>query len=211
MIYSRLKSARKLVVCAIVISGTLVKANSIAPIRVKDLYSRSSEIVRARVVSGNTEAYQYSASDPTPWPVCKLKVMDSFKHALTDDIIFLAPCADIELGGEYILFLENANPPSLRPGFERNSYGVLERSKKISNAGNGSMHVEYTCVFDGRVPDQSCDYGVELNPSQVILPKSLATFPKAPATEETNYKRWIRKKEFVELLRSFAQENDKGS
>jgi hypothetical protein len=69
------------------------------------------------------------------------------------------------------------------------------------------MHVEYTCVFDGRVPDDSCDYGVELNPTQVLLPKSLQTFPKSPATAETNYKRWTRQKAFVALLRSFQEDS----
>jgi hypothetical protein len=210
MIRCRWQSA--IALSAMMACGTIAtKATSIATISVANLFSKSSDVVMVQVVSGDTEAYQYSATDSTPWPVCKLKVVDTFKGGRSGGVIFLAPCAGMELDGKYILFLENANALSPKPGFEQSSYGVLQHPRRVSDAGYGSMHVEYACVFDGRVPDDSCDYGVELNPTQVLLPKSLQTFPKSPATAETNYKRWVRQKALVELLRTFAQESNKTS
>jgi hypothetical protein len=211
MILNPWQSAKRVIaLCVMITCGTIAtKATSIAAISVADLFSKSSEVVMVQIVSGDTEAYQYSATDSTPWPVCKLKVVDSFKGGRSGDVIFLAPCAGMELDGKYILFLENVNALNPKPGVEQSSYGILEHPRRVSDAGYGSMHVEYTCVFDGRVPDDSCDYGVELNPTQVLLPKSLQTFPKSTATAETNYKRWIRQKAFVALLRSFAQEDSK--
>lgn len=194
------------VLCAVILFGIACAATSIAPIRISDLFSKSSEVVLAQVVSGTTEAYQYSKSDPMPWPVCKLKVVEAFKGGSRDDILFLAPCGDMELGGKYILFLQNAcDNPQPRSDFEQGSYGALEHLKQISDAGYGMMHVEYSCAFDGRVPDQSCDYGVELNPTQVILPKSLS-HPSAPASWRDD-RRLIREKDLVQLLRSFSNTN----
>ncbi|HEX5233740.1 MAG TPA: hypothetical protein VFW25_00275 [Silvibacterium sp.] len=193
------------VLCALISYGISCDANSIAPIRISDLFSRSSEVVLAEVLSGTTEAYQYSKSDPTPWPVCKLKVVEAFKGSSRGDIISLAPCAEMELGGKYILFLEDArHSPEPRSGFKQGSYGVLEHPKQISDAGYGMMHVEYTCLFGGSVPNESCDYGVELNSTQVILPKWLAPSSNAPSTgDEDRY--LIREKGLVQLLRLLAE------
>jgi hypothetical protein len=209
MIRGQWQSSKKLIALSVIMAcGTIAtKATSIAAISAADLFSRSDEVAMVQIVSGETEAYQYSVSDSTPWPVCKLKVVDAFKGGRSGDIIFLAPCAGMELDGRYILFLETANALSPKPGFGQSSYGVLVHPKRVVDAGYGSMHVEYTCVFDGHVPDDSCDYGVELNPAQILLPKSLQTFPKSPATAETNYKRWVRQKTFVALLHTFAGED----
>ena len=195
------------VVGAISLCGITCNANSIAPVRISDLFSRSSEVVLAQVVSGMTEAYQYSKSDPTPWPVCKLRVVEAFKGVSGNGIIFLAPCADMDLGGKYVLFLEDARDhPEPRSGFEQRSYGLLEHPKQISDAGFGLMHIEYTCAFDGSEPAKACDYGVELNPTQVILPKD---FSPSCVVSATGLERrcWIREKDLVQLLRSFP--NDK--
>jgi hypothetical protein len=206
------KLARKLIALSIMtLSSVATEATSIAPITLANLFSRSSEVAKVHIVSGDGEHYQFSLSDSTPWPVCKLKVIEAFKGVHDGDTVFLAPCTGMELDSDYILFLENTNAPSPKTGFEESSYGVIKNTKRVSDAGYGSMRVTYICAFDGRVPDRSCDYGVELNPSQVVLPRSLKVFPKSEATAETNYKRWVRQEEFVSSLRALSTEAGKST
>ena len=181
-------------------TASLSPATSIASIKLEELYLRSKMVAIVHLVSGDEEHYQYSQTDSQFWPVCKAKVLKGFKGAQAGQTIYLSPCSGMEISSDYMLFLDDIAPPYLPIGREQGSYGPINKAERWADAGYGMMLIEYACIFDGQMSDRACDYGVRLNPEQIVLPKALVAFPKSKATAETNYRRWVRRDDLVEIL-----------
>lgn len=71
--------------------------------------------------------------------------------------------------------------------------------------GFSAMSIEYACVFDGKEIPEQCDYGIKLNPEQIVLPNKIKTFPPGDTDAVTNYHKWVRKKSLLPLLEQLAK------
>jgi len=65
-----------------------------------------------------------------------------------------------------------------------------------------AMQNEY--VFDGKEIAQQCGYGVRLNTRQVMLPKSIKTFPSSTEIASSDDTNWVRKSVFVAYLEKLS-------
>ena len=84
------------------------------------------------------------------------------------------------------------------------SYGAISLFYLVMYEGFSALRSDYECVFDGKEIAQQCDDGVEVNTSQVKLPKSIRTFPsstKGAFSQETN---WVRKNVFIAYLEKLS-------
>jgi len=70
------------------------------------------------------------------------------------------------------------------------------------------MPVRYVCVFEGKVPSESCDYGVRVNTIQVQLPKGIKTFPQASDNDFSDASKCVRKSDFIRFLNASKQQTN---
>jgi hypothetical protein len=76
---------------------------------------------------------------------------------------------------------------------------------EVFNQGYSTMESSYACIFDGSVPEQSCDYGVRICTDYITLPKGVRAFP--PEKDDPPFGcRWVRKSKFTSLLNEFAEQ-----
>jgi len=163
-------------------------------ISLADLYKRADTVVVAKMVSGDTENYKTA--------VYKAEVVRSFKGAAAGETIYFGPYSGDALGTEYILFLRSTAQPIAPKTTSSAGYGPV-RYSEVFNEGYSSMAKSYECLFDGRIPDQSCDYGVKVCTDYIALPKETRTFP--PMTKKTPFGcRLVREKAFISLLGPLA-------
>jgi hypothetical protein len=159
-----------------------------------NLYKLADTVVVAKILSGDTENYKTA--------VYKAEVVRSFKGAAAGDTIYVGPYIGDRLGSEYVLFLRNMAQSITPKTTSSASYGSV-RYAEAFNEGYSSMAKSYECVFDGRIPDQSCDYGVRVCTDYVVLPKEIRTFP--PMGKKTPFGcRLVREKAFISLLETLA-------
>src|SRR5215467_9499730 len=171
-----------------------------APVKVEELFKQADLVAVVRVVSGDAEHY--------PCAVYKAKVLQAFKGTDEGSTVYFGPFVGYGVGEELLVFLrhsqkgiepnQNAADPSL-------NYGPISSFYLAMYQGYGTLHIEYECVFDGKEIAQQCDYGVRVNTHQVMLPKTIKTFPsstKGAFSEETN---WVRKSVFVVYLKAAAR------
>ena len=146
-----------------------------------------------KILSGDSEHY--------PIAIYKAIVMNAYKGTTNGQIIFFGPFVSYGVGSEYVVFLKNGK--SVTPTSSGSlSYGSIPIVGTVMYDGYSALEVGYECVFEGQDIAQQCDYSVQLNPEQIILPEGAQLFPKGDATPITNYKKWIRKAEFLGLLHS---------
>jgi hypothetical protein len=69
--------------------------------------------------------------------------------------------------------------------------------------GESVLPIEYACVFDGKVPNESCDYGIELNP-YLVLPKDMKTFPASNKDRSSKDSQWVRKAILIAYLQKLS-------
>jgi hypothetical protein len=167
--------------------------------KLKELFKRADNVALVHVLSGDTEAY------PKPYVVYKAEVIEGFKGVAAKEILYFGPYVRYEVGGEYLLFLIK-EPIPLAPlktsGF---NYGTISYSI-IFNEGYSAMHSDYQCVFDGKDTSKQCDYGIRVCTDYIILPKSIRAFP--PEDQYVPFGcRWVRKKDFISLLKTFSKDN----
>ena len=150
-------------------------------------------------MSGDTERY--------PTAVYKAEVLQAFKGTEKGATIYFGPFIRYELGGELIVFLRHSkkgSEPNRQTAGSGLSYGSISSFYLVMYDGYSAMQSEYECVFDGKEIAQQCDYGVRLNTRQVMLPKSIKTFPsstKGASSDDTN---WVRKNVFVAYLEKLS-------
>gem|GEM_PF-2371588 len=183
------------------IHSSISFADSIAPISLSDLFNKfSDDVVIVHVISADEEHYEIPDSGGFMLDVCKVKTIQSFKGPHhKDDVFYISGCSTMAIGSDYLFFSRFSAPLNPMPGKTIGSYGRIERPEEWSDVGYGLMPIEYLCVFDGKEISQQCDYGVNLNKDQILLPANLKSFPQEP-TAETNYHSWVRKSDMLEVL-----------
>jgi len=178
----------------------LALATTIAPVKLRDLFTQADTVAIVRILSGDSENYDVT--------VYKAEVLLAFKGASQSEKVYFGPYTSFGIGEEYVVFLKKSEkglePKEKSPGL---NYGPIKRFLRIMYGGFSVMPVEYACVFDGKEIREQCDYGVKLNPKQVVLPKDIRTFPAGAPTSVTNYNQWVRKDALVALLKQVAIQN----
>jgi hypothetical protein len=85
------------------------------------------------------------------------------------------------------------------------SYGPISSFYLVMDEGYSALRIKYDCVFDGKEIAQQCDDGVRVNTDQVILPKSVKTYPSSNNGSLSENTKWVRKKVFVTYLRKLPK------
>jgi len=170
-------------------------ASSIRPVKIRDLFAEADFVAIVKIVSGDSEHYSKT--------VYKATVIAAFKGTTSGEKIFLGPYDSLGVGSEYLAFMIKTEgiAPKASSDFD---YGSISTFYQIMYGGYSIMPVGYECVFDGKEIKEHCDYSVQLNTSQIILPSMIKTFPNKSADAITNYKKWVRRDDMVSLVRGFS-------
>jgi hypothetical protein len=193
-------------VCLMVIASTAqaqkqgVTISEPAPVKIEELFKQADLIAVVHILSGDAEHYQTA--------VYKAEVLQPFKGTEKGATVYFGPFIRYELGGELIVFLRRSNKgtePKQQAATSGLSYGPISPFYLVMYEGYSALRTDYECVFDGKEIAQQCDDGVEVNTSQVILPKSIRTFSsstKGAFSRETN---WVRKNVFIAYLEKLSK------
>lgn len=172
-------------------------ASTIAPVKLSDLFKQADLVAAVEIVSGDGENY--------PGVVYKAKVLTAFKGIDEKETIFFGPFAGYGVGKEYVVFLSKSEY-GLKPNQNADSSrGGIPVFYRIMYDGFSILPSDYECVFDGKAISQECDYSVELNPDQIILPSQIQLFPAGDAGPVSNYCKWVRKSVFFSLLNTLRK------
>jgi hypothetical protein len=171
-------------------------------VALSDLFKQADVVAVVHILSGDSESYDSA--------VYKSKVLTQFKGTAVNDDLYFGPFIGYGVGNEYVAFLRRAKSgPTLQAQRSTNNsiaYGAVEVLHLIMYQGYSIMPIRYVCVFEGKDPSQSCDYGVRVNTQQVKLPKGIKTFPRASDDEFVDASRWVRKDDFLRLLTASRQQ-----
>lgn len=166
-----------------------------APVKAEALMEQADLVASVRILSGDTEHY--------PQAIYKAEVLEPFKGVRKGAIIYFGPFVGYGLGEELIVFLHHSEhgiepkPPATSSGL---NYGPISSFYLVMYEGYSALRVKYDCVFDGKEIAQQCDYGVSVNTHQVVLPKSVKTYPSSATGSFSEDTKWVRKTAFIEYL-----------
>jgi hypothetical protein len=165
-----------------------------AKMTLDQVFKLSDVVAVVRIVSGDAENYKIA--------IYKAVVVKGFKGTEEGKTIYFGHYSGVRLDYEYVLFLRKAREPAVPTKSPTAAYGTVKYFD-VFNQGYTAMESSYSCVFDGRVADQSCDYGVKVCTDYISLPKDLRAFP--PEKDDPPFGcRWVRKSKFLSLLDEFA-------
>src|SRR6476660_10016171 len=193
-------------VCLTVVASTAkaqkleVTISEPAPVKIEELFKQADLIAVVHILSGDAEHYQTA--------VYKAEVLQPFKGTEKGATIYFGPYIRYELGGELIVFLRrsrNGTEPKQQTATSGLSYGPISPFYLVLYEGYSALQTQYECVFDGKDIAQQCDDGVEVNTSQVILPKSIRTFPSSTKGAFSRETHWVRKKAFIAYLEKLSK------
>jgi hypothetical protein len=163
----------------------------------EQLFKMSDVVAAVQVVAGDTENYKTA--------IYKAHVIKNFKGTNEGKTIYFGPFVGYKLGSEYFLFLRDAKRTAAPIASQSAAYGIVNYLE-IFNQGYSAMENSYSCVFDGSMPKQSCDYGVRVCTDYITLPKGVHAFP--PEKDDPPFGcRWVRKSKFVSILNGFAEQS----
>lgn len=166
-----------------------------AKMTLENVFKLSDLVAVVHIISGDAENYKFS--------LYKATVVKAFKGTEAGSIIYFGPYSRVRLDDEYVVFLRNSQEPAVPTKSATAAYGTV-KYLNVFNQGYTAMESSYSCVFDGRVPDQSCDYGVRVCTDYIVLPKPIHAFP--PEKDDPPFGcRWVRKSKFLSLLDEFAE------
>ena len=166
-----------------------------APVKVEDLMKQADLVAIVHLLSGDTEH--------SPKAVYKAEVLQPFKGVEKGATIYLGPFIGYGLGEDLLVFLHHSekgiepNQPVANSGL---SYGPISSFFLVMYEGYSALRIKYDCVFDGKEIAQQCDDGVRVNTYQVILPKSVKTYPSSNRGSFSEDTKWVRKTVFVTYL-----------
>ncbi len=166
-----------------------------AKMTLEQVFKLSDVVALVRIVSGDADNYKIA--------IYKAVVVKGFKGTEEGKTIYFGQYSGVRLGDEYVLFLRNAKEPAIPTRSPTAAYGTV-KYLDVFNQGYTAMESSYSCVFDGKVPNQSCDYGVRVCTDYIVLPKPVHAFP--PEKDDPPFGcRWVRKSKFISLLDEFAE------
>jgi hypothetical protein len=183
-------------VCAVSLAGAprLLAQTEVRSVSISDLFVHADQVALVRIVAGDMEHYGNV--------VYKAVVETAYKGTRVKEVVYVGPYAGLGVGAEYVLFLQNGEGVRPKNGAGL-SFGVIPRMGKIMSAGYAALPVGYECVFDDAI-ERHCDDSVEVNPVQIVLPRSLPTFPQKEAEMATTYKIWVRRSDFLPELQRLS-------
>jgi len=176
----------------------LISAETIRSVTLADLFAQADQVAVVKVVAGDSEHYGRT--------VYKSVVESAYKGTSERKIIYFGPYDGTRIGWKYVVFLKKGAAETPKTN-DTLSFGSIESVSREMYEGYGTLPVDYECVFDGAAVGQQCDYGVQLNPEQVVLPKLVKTFPKGDAGAVTNYKKWVRESALNSQLEALSKSN----
>jgi hypothetical protein len=183
-------------ICAAALSGVpCVHAQTeVQSVSISELFVQADQVALVRVVAGDMEHYGTI--------VYKAVVEIGYKGTRTKEVLYVGPYAGLGIGAEYVLFLQHGEGVRPKSGSGL-SFGAIPKVGKIMSAGYAALPVGYECVFDDAV-ERHCDDSVEVNPVQIVLPRTLPTFPQKEAEMATTYKIWVRRSDFLPELQRLS-------
>ena len=177
-----------------------VKINEPAPVKVEDLMKQADLVAIVRLLSGDIEHY--------PKAVYKAEVLQPFKGVDKAAIIYFGPFMGYGLGEELLVFLHHSEKgiepehPATNSGL---SYGPISSFYLVMYDGHSALRIKYDCVFDGKEIAQQCGDGIRVNTYQVVLPKSVKTYPPSTKGSFSEDIKWVRKTVLVAYLQKLAK------
>jgi hypothetical protein len=171
-----------------------------APVKVEDLMKQADLVAIIHLLSGDTEHY--------PKAVYKAEVLQPFKGVGKGAVIYLGPFIGYGLGEELLVFLHHSEKgiepkqPVTTSGL---SYGPISSFYLVMYEGYGALRIKYDCVFDGKEIAQQCDDGIRVNAHQVVLPKSVKTYPSSARGSFSEVTKWVRKTVLVAYLQKLSK------
>lgn len=164
-------------------------------IKLADLFKMADVVAVVHVVSGDEESYEAA--------IYKAVVVKNIKGTKDGAIIYFGKFTGGKLGSEYTLFLQDRKHLAVPKSAALPAYGQVNYLD-VFNQGYSSMEGSYECLFDGNIPEQSCDYGVRVCTDYIVLPKGVHAFP--PDKNDPPFGcRWVRKSKFMSLLNDMAE------
>lgn len=170
-----------------------------APVKVEDLLKQADLVAIVRILSGDTEHY--------PMTVYKVEVLQPFKGAEKGAILYLGPFIGYGLGEELLVFLHHSEKgiePESQAVPTGLSYGPISSFYLVMYDGYSALPVKFDCVFDGKEIAQQCDYGIRINTFQLVLPKSMKTYPSSTRGSFSEETKWVRKTVFLAFLQKLT-------
>jgi hypothetical protein len=180
----------------LLLCGAASATDSIRSVTIGDLFTRADQVALIRIVAGDTEHYGTV--------VYKAVVETSYKGAKPNEIVYFGPYAGLGIGAEYVVFLQAGDGVKVKTAGGL-AFGDVAELGKIMSAGYAALPVGYECVFDESSTVRRCDDSVELNPEQIVLPKTLRTYPRHEAGTAASYKIWVRRSDFLPKLQSLSE------
>ena len=175
-----------------------------AAVSAPKLFAQADFVAFIEIVSGDAEHYENV--------LYKAKILIPLKGDKQLREIYFEPFVGYGVGSEYLVFLRNSKKTvkditvekSKKEGF---GYNETEPVYHVMFDGYSSMSVNYICIFDGKNISDQCDYGVKFNSSQVILPKTIRTFPSKGVDLENPDNKWLRKNSMLKYILSLKPNN----
>ena len=148
-----------------------------------------------RILSGDSEHY--------PVVVYKAEILTAFKGVGRGERLYFGPFIGYGAGGEYLTFLQRSKDgvkPSDEGGESGLHYGPIGTLYRVMYQGYNVMPSRSVCMFDGKPPNERCDYGIKVDTYQVKLPRTPRTYPLERDDESANNKKWVRRDAPISLL-----------
>jgi hypothetical protein len=182
--------------CVAALAGVpcLRAQTDVRSVSISELFVQADQVALVRIVAGDMEHYGTI--------VYKAVVETGYKGAHPKDVVYVGPYAGLGIGAEYVLFLQNGEGLRPKSGVGL-SFGAIPKVEKIMSAGYAALPVGYECVFDDAA-ERHCDDSVEVNPAQIVLPRTLPTFPQKEEQMATTYKIWVRRSDFLPELQRLS-------
>ena len=170
-----------------------------ARVKVEELLKQADLVAIVRILSGDTEHY--------PQAVYKAEVLQPFKGAEKGAILYFGPFIGYGLGKELLVFLRHSEKgiePEPRATISGLSYGSILSFYLVMYDGYSALRIDYDCVFDGQETAERCDYGIRVNTFQLVLPKSVRTYPSSTTGSFSEDTKWVRKTVFIAYLQKLS-------
>jgi hypothetical protein len=175
---------------------TAMRAAVTRSMSIGDLFAQADQVALVRIVAGDTEHYGTV--------VYKAVVEVPYKGAKASEVVYFGPYAGLGVGAEYVVFLQAGVGVKAQTAGGL-AFGDVAELGKIMSAGYAALPVGYECVFDESSVVRRCDDSVELNPEQIVLPKTMRTYPRHSAGAGASYKIWVRRSDFLPRLQLLSE------
>lgn len=172
-----------------------------ASVSLETLFAQADLVAFVKIRSGDAENYNHA--------IYKAEVLESYKGAKLNDVIYFTPFIGYGIGSEYLVFLKKADKRigDIIGEDAKNKtlpYDAMQSFYRIMYEGYSIMPVSYECVFK-ETPDDSCHYAVKFNTYQVKLPKNLKTFPKEDEKSESSDSKYVKRETIEPVLKALKR------